>query len=489
MNTLPKIQELLIKSEDSLIEAMRAIDRNAQGIAFVVDANSRLVGVLTDGDVRRALLNGATLTMPASQVMRTRFISRPAETDNKELVGLLNDQIRHIPLVDKDNKPVDYACIHHLRRIQVMEPVLDGNELEYVSDCIKTNWISSQGKYVRQFEGLFSVYCSMPYGLAVSNGTVALHLALEALGVGPGDEVIVPDLTFAATINAVLYARATPVIVDIDPATWNIDPKQVEKAVTKKTKAIIPVHLYGQACQMDELLEIAARHKLFIVEDCAEAIGTRYKGRPVGSFGDISTFSFFGNKTITTGEGGMLLFKDKKLYERASVLRDHGMSKQIKYWHDEVGYNYRMTNMQAAIGVAQMERVNNFVEQKHRLGALYDSFFAKAVNITTPARTDSSNNSYWLYTILLDTASGISRDELIKKMLMNGIETRPVFFPLHKMPPYAQFARGGGFPVACDVSARGISLPSSVFIKNEEVEGICRVLLSILETRSIVDRI
>jgi len=488
MNTLP-IKELLIKSEASLIEAMRAIDCNSQGIVFVVDGNSRLVGVLTDGDVRRALLNGAALTMPASEVMRTQFISRPADTDNKELVSLLSEEIRHIPLVDTENRPVDYACIHHLRRIQVMEPVLDGNELEYVSDCIKTNWISSQGKYVRQFESLFASYCSMPYGLAVSNGTVAIHLALEALGIGPGDEVIVPDLTFAATINAVLYARATPVIVDIEPVTWNIDPKQVEKAITTKTKAIIPVHLYGQACQMDELREIAEKHKLFIIEDCAEAIGTQYKGRPVGSFGDISTFSFFGNKTITTGEGGMLVFKDKKLFERASILRDHGMSKHKKYWHDEVGYNYRMTNMQAAIGVAQMERVDAFVSHKRRLGVLYDSLFANTAKITTPARTDSSDNSYWLYTILLDTASGIARDELIKKMLMNGIETRPVFFPLHKMPPYAQFARGGTFPVACDVSARGISLPSSVFIKKEEVEGICKVLLSILETRAIVDRV
>lgn len=487
MNTLP-INDLLIGSDASLKEAMRVIDKNAQGTAFVIDDESRLVGVVTDGDIRRALLNGAKLTTLASEVMRTQFTSRPVETDNKELVSLLNAKIRHIPLVNKKNQPVDYACIHHLRRIQVMEPVLDGNELEYVTDCIKTNWISSQGKYVRQFEEVFASYCSMPYGLAVSNGTVALHLALEALGVGPGDEVIVPDLTFAATINAVLYTGATPVLVDIEPIAWTIDTKQVEKAITKKTKAIIPVHLYGQACQMDELRKIAKKHSLFIVEDCAEAIGTLYKGKSVGSFGDVSAFSFFGNKTITTGEGGMLLFKDKKLFERASVLRDHGMSKQKKYWHDEVGYNYRMTNLQAAIGVAQMEKVVEFVGHKKRLGDLYNNFFAKADKITTPAITEWSKNSYWLYTILLDAASGIDRDELIRKMLMNGIETRPAFFPLHKMPPYKRFARGRAFPVSCDISSRGINLPSSVFLKKEEIEEICRTLLSMLEIRSMVNK-
>lgn len=485
MNT-PPIAELLVRHGTSLKEAMRAIDINAQGIVFIVDDDSRLAGVLTDGDIRRALLQGAGLSSPASGVMRTSFISRPVDTDTKELVGLLSEKIRHIPLLDENNRPVDYACIHHLRHIQVMEPVLDGNELEYVSDCIKTNWISSQGRYVREFEKLFSTYCAMPYGLAVSNGTVALHLALETLGIGPGDEVIVPDLTFAATINAVLYTGATPVIVDIEPVTWNIDPKQIEKAITGKTKAVIPVHLYGQACRLDDICKLAKKHGIFIVEDCAEAIGTLYKGRPVGSFGDISAFSFFGNKTITTGEGGMLLFKDKKLFDRASLLRDHGMSKQKKYWHDEVGYNYRMTNMQGAIGVAQMERVDDFVVDKRRLGALYDGFFSNTHKIRVPARKEYSKNSYWLYTVLLDSSAGIERDELIKKMLMNGIETRPVFFPLHMMPPYARFARRGAFPVACDVSSRGISLPSSVFIKKEEVKWICGVLLSILENRSIV---
>lgn len=487
MNNIP-IQQLLIKTGDSLKTAMKAIDDNAQGTVFVVDERSSLVGVLTDGDIRRALIGGATLQTPAFQVMKTSFISRPAETDNKELVGLLNEAIRHIPLVDKENRPVDYACLHRLHRLQVMEPVLNGNELAYVTDCIKTNWISSQGKYVRQFEESFAAYCSVPYALAVSNGTVALHLALETLGVAPGDEVIVPDLTFAATINAVLYTGAAPVLVDIEPAAWTMDPKEIEKAITKKTKAIIPVHLYGQACRMDEIRAIAKKHGLFVVEDCAEAIGTTYKGSPVGSFGDISAFSFFGNKTITTGEGGMLVFKDKALFERASILRDHGMSKQRKYWHDTVGYNYRMTNLQAAIGVAQMEKVSDFVGEKKRLGADYNGFFRNADKIKTPAKTDGSDNSFWIYTVLLDASAGIDRDELIKKMLMNGIETRPVFFPLHTMPPYAQFAGRGKFPVSCDISARGLSLPSSVFIKKEEIERVCRVLLSMLEVRSIIER-
>ena len=325
MSNLPTIQSLLVHQNTSIKDALSIIDKNAQGIVFAIDDQSKLVGVLTDGDIRRALLRGISLNEPVSVGMQRKFVSRPVSTSSKDLILLLNDQIRHIPLVDENNIPVDYACPHRLHQIPIMEPSLTGNEIEYVTDCIKTNWISSQGMYVRKFESLFAEYCGYPYALAVSNGTVALHLALVALHIGPGDEVIVPDLTFVASINAILYTGATPVIVDIHIETWTIDPSEIEKKITSATKAIMPVHLYGHPCHMDEIMAIAKRHNLFVVEDCAEAIGSKYKNKIVGSFGEVSTFSFFGNKTITTGEGGMVLFRDKETHERAKKLRDHGM--------------------------------------------------------------------------------------------------------------------------------------------------------------------
>jgi perosamine synthetase len=270
---------------------------------------------------------------------------------------------------NKLNQLVDYSTIYKLRSISIASPLLNGNELNYVTDCLKTNWISSQGKYVKEFERQFELYHENFNAVAVSNGTVALHLALEAIGIGENDEVLVPNLTFAASVNAIIYAKAIPVLVDISKETLNIDLNKIENLITKNTKAIMVVHLYGSPCDMNSIIEISKKYNLKIIEDCAEALGSYYYNRPVGVFGDVSTFSFYGNKTITTGEGGMVLFKDNEIAEKARVLRDHGMSKSKRYWHDFVGYNYRLTNIQAAIGVAQFERLNvkkiTFNEEKH----------------------------------------------------------------------------------------------------------------------------
>jgi len=249
----PTIDQLLVNKTDSLETVLKIIDASAQGVCFVVDENRKLVGILTDGDIRRAFMNRQTLSTTAGEAMNTDFTSRSIDTPREELLQLLDHRIRHIPLLDKAGCPVDYACIHRYNRFPVSEPELGGNELEYVTNCVKTNWISSAGKYVRDFEKMVAEYCGVPYAAAVSNGTVALHLALEALGIGEGDEVIVPDLTFAASINSVIYSGATPVIVDIDATTWNICPKAMARAITPKTKAIMPVHLYGLPAEMDEI--------------------------------------------------------------------------------------------------------------------------------------------------------------------------------------------------------------------------------------------
>jgi perosamine synthetase len=473
MSHIPGIEELLVREDQTVKEALRNIDRNAQGICFIVDSQGRLVGVLTDGDIRRALIDGRSIDVPVSAIMSRKFTSLPVSTPVEHIQAKLSGPIRHIPLVDENNIPVDYASYSRAHRIPVMTPFLGGNELAYVTECIKTGWISSQGAYVKRFEKNFGEYCGTPYSVAVSNGTVAIHLALAALGIGEGDEVIVPDLTFAASINAVIYTGATPVIADVDPQTWTLSPAEVKKLITPKTKAIMPVHLYGHPCHMDELMAIAKEHDLFVVEDCAEALGTLYKGKHVGTFGHAATFSFFGNKTITTGEGGMVLFNDQATHEKAMVLRDHGMSKQKRYWHDFVGFNYRMTNIQAAIGCAQLERLDEFVQAKRKMAAAYSGELGKLKHITTPPQEEWAANGFWLYTCIVDPKGGVSRDELIEKLMKNGVETRPVFYPLHEMPPYQPYVRSGQtFPVTDHLSRNGISLPSSVTITREEQQII-----------------
>ncbi len=472
----PTIDQLIAKKTDSLETVLKIIDASAQGICFVVDQTQKLVGILTDGDIRRAFMNRITLSTKAGEVMNTNFTSRPIDTPREELLKLLDHRIRHIPLVNGNNQPVDYACIHRYNRFPVSEPELGGNELEYVTNCIKTNWISSAGKYVRDFEKMVAEYCNVPYAAAVSNGTVALHLALDALGIGEGDEVIVPDLTFAASINAIIYCGATPVIVDIDQTTWNICPKATERAITPKTKAIMPVHLYGLPADMDAIGALAKKHNLRIVEDAAEAIGSIYKGKKAGSMSDVATFSFYGNKTITTGEGGMVLFKDEETYKKAVVLRDHGMDKNKRYWHNFVGYNYRLTNLQAAIGVAQMERVEDIVARKIELGKLYNEGLKDISEFQLPASFKDITNTYWLYTIVLNDNCDLDRDTLIGKLQQNGIETRPVFYPLHEMPPYQQYIRDEKYPVADRVSKRGICLPSYLSLQPSEIAFICGVL-------------
>jgi len=378
------VKGLTLHENDNIKDALQALNKTGLGILFIIDNTNKLIGLLTDGDIRRALLTNIGLSDAIKLVMNKNFTSLPIETDNSKILETLSNSVKIIPLVDADNTLLDYASINKIRHISVASPLLNGNELAYVTDCIKTNWISSQGKYVKEFEKLFTEYHNGMRSLAVSNGTVALHLALEALKIKKGDEVLVADFTFAASVNSIIYTGATPVLVDIEPDTWNIDIHKAELLVTSNTKAIMPVHLYGHPCDMDSIIEFAKKHKLLIIEDCAEALGSFYKGKPVGVFGDAATFSFYGNKTITTGEGGMIIFKNEDVAERASMLRDHGMQKTRRYWHQEVGYNYRLTNIQAAIGVAQFERLGEFIAAKRRIAKTYSETLSKIPFFSDP---------------------------------------------------------------------------------------------------------
>jgi len=346
---------------------------------------------------------------------------------------------------------------------------------------MNTGWISSAGKFVTAFEKSFAEFCEVRNAVATNNGTTALHLALVALGIKEGDEVIVPTLTYIASANAVKYCGATPVFVDNDPRTFNIDPKVVERAITPKTRAIMPVHLYGQMADMDPLIDIAQRHNLLVVEDAAEAIGARYKGRRAGSKGVCATFSFFGNKILTTGEGGIITTDDDRLADRLRILRGQGMDPQRRYWFPEIGYNYRMTNIAAAIGLGQLENIERHLQTRRDLARLYDERLAPLDNLLfRPSVEPWAEHVFWMYTIILSDNVRPSRDDVMKAMDVAGIETRPVFYPMHVMPPYFD-SSSEKFPNANFCSARGINLPTHGLLTEPDLDRIVCSLKSALE--------
>ena len=366
------------------------------------------------------------------------------------------------------------------RRIPVAAPLLDGRETEYVMECLQTGWISSLGRFIGDFERAFADYCGVRHAVACNNGTTALHLALVALGVGPGDEVIVPTLTYIASANTVSYCGATPVFVDSEPATFNIDPAKLEAAITPRTKAIMPVHLYGHPADMDPIREIAARHGLLVVEDAAEAIGATYRGRRTGGLGDCAAFSFFGNKIITTGEGGMVTTDDDALAERLRLYRSQGMDPARRYWFPVIGYNYRMTNIAAAIGLAQLERIESHLAARRRVAQGYDRRLAALEGrIVRPVTEPWADNVYWMYTVLLAPGERRTRDAVIAALDRAGVETRPVFHPLHVMPPYEGLARGA-FPQAEDIGARGLNLPTHAQLDDADLDRVVAALADAL---------
>lgn len=364
-------------------------------------------------------------------------------------------------------------------RIQVAQPVLQGNEKKYVLDCLETNWISSIGKYINEFESSFAEFCGVKYAIATNNGTTALHVALVALGVGSGDEVIIPTVTYIATANAVKYCGGTPVFVDVDPVTLNILPGAIESKITDKTVGIIPVHLYGHPADMVEINRIAERSNLWVLEDAAEAHGAKVNGRKVGSLARCATFSFFGNKIITTGEGGMVTTDDDSLAARIRLLRGQGMDPHRRYWFPEIGYNYRMTNIQAAIGLAQLETIDEALRFRSELAEWYNEGLANVQGLVLPVVKPGMVASYWMYTILLSDGGQHERDKLMAQLEVVGIETRPVFYPMHVLPPYKEEE---SYPNADLWSQRGINLPTHQGLTREQVQYVCDSVIEALSS-------
>ena len=367
--------------------------------------------------------------------------------------------------------------------IPVCEPMLAGNELQYVTEAVSTGWISSAGKYVTEFEKQFAHYCGCEYGVAVCNGTVALHLALTALGIGKGDEVIIPNFTMIATAFAVCYTGATPVFVDADPDTWNIDVGQIEAKITSRTKAIIPVHLFGLMCDMDAIEAIAKRHHLYVLEDAAEAHGAEYKGRKAGSCSDLACFSFFANKNVTTGEGGMVVTNNKDLYDR---LRYHKnmcfpLDGPRNYVHNDIGFNYRMSNVVAAIGLAQTEKADEYKRMRMRNHALYRQYLSNVPGVRFQPLDDDYVDVAWMNAIVIDPQLyGHTKDELMAFLKENMVDTRLLFVGMHRQPCLRKFGAdcSGNYPVSDFLTEHGFYLPSASSLSESDIRDICQLIES-----------
>ena len=370
--------------------------------------------------------------------------------------------------------------------IPVNTPLLDGNEKKYLIDCIDTGWISSEGPYVKKLEEEFAAKVSRKYGIAVCNGSVALDCALIALGIKEGDEVIMPTFTIISCASAITRVKAIPVLVDACPETYNINIDELEAKITPKTKAIMVVHIYGLPVDMDRVIEIAKKHNLFIIEDAAEEIGQTYKGQPIGSFGDISCFSFYPNKHITTGEGGMILTNNFELSEKCKSIRNLCFTPEKRFYHKELGYNFRITNLQAAIGDAQLERLDSFIDKKRWIGNLYNqllSDLSDKIELPT-SQTDYAENIYWVYTIILKDHLSYDATTMMNRLNEEGIGTRPFFWCMHEQPVFNNMGlfKNENYPIGERIARRGFYLPSGLALTKEEIiyisEKLHKILLS-----------
>ena len=371
------------------------------------------------------------------------------------------------------------------QRIPIARPSLLGNEKKYVMDAVESGWISSIGPYIDRFERDFASYHGAKHAIATHNGTIALHLALSAAGIHEGDEVIVPDLTFIATSNSVRYCKAHPLLTDVDPDDWNMGPEQIIHAITSSTKAIIPVHLYGNPSMMNEIMLIAREYGLLVVEDCAEATGALLGSKKIGTFGHVGCYSFFGNKIMTTGEGGMCITNDDELAEKMRILRDHGMNRKKKYWYDHLGFNYRMTNMQAAVGVAQLEQLDSLLASRDAILRHYKEKLSSHNGIMFQ-ETHGNRSVNWLVTVRLKGMGFESRDAVINELNRDNIDTRPVFYPIHFMPMYSDPSYvNGNNENTVTIAREGISLPTYIGLEEEKIDYIAACLIKAFEKYSV----
>jgi len=472
INNFNHLKNISIESGSDISEIIKKLNKNLLGICFVLN-NGILKGVVSDGDIRRSLKKNISLKSKIDSVVKKNYFSLQINSSFEQIQKAVN-KFKVVPLVDKNKRLLDYATSKRLRSIPNAEPNLSGNELAYLIDCLKSGWVSSKGYYIERFEKSFKKFTKSNYALSVSNGTAALILALKALGIKSGDEIIVPDYSFIAPTNSVISIGARPVLCEVDKQSLCLDIANLKKLISKKTKAIIAVHLFGNIHNIKEISFEAKKNKIFLIEDAAEAFGSYFKRKHAGTFGDVGTFSFFGNKMITTGEGGMMTFKNYHIYNLAKILRDHGMSQKKKYWHDRIGYNFRLTNLQSSIGLAQLERARKFIKIKKSIHATYKRNLIKSDYFVLGDKPKNTQSSFWLIYIKLNINLSRYREDLIKFLNSRGIEARNGFYSASLMPPYKKYKNSKILKNSVEASKTVISLPSSVNLKNNEIKDICQ---------------
>ncbi len=476
--SLPEVEEtedfgeFVCRKTDSIFSAIEKCLDNGLGSVLVVDDGEVLVGRISLEDIRRAILSGGLLQ--SSSLERHLEVGQPLAGGQQTDFMADNEVLR--ATVNHSGQLTGVSVDRSKQAIQVSKPDLSHLEFRAVLDAFISSWISSKGPYIDKFEREFGDFVGTKYAVSVTNGTVALHLALVALGIGPGDEVIVPDLTFAATINAVLYCGATPVIVDVDRDTWCMTLQTMASACTSRTKAVIPVHLYGRPAEMMPIVSFARARGIAVVEDCAEAPGAYYRDKMVGQFGDVSCFSFYANKIVATGEGGMCLTNSTSLARSLRQLRDHGMASGGSYWHERVGYNYRLTNLQAAIGHSQLGRIDRTIRRNRQIEALYHQALRDIPGVRLPAAMAAEYRSVvWLACVQVPAEQ---RDQIIETARHARIEMRPFFHPLSVLPPYEKYRRFN--PNSAALSATGINLPTSRDVDGQAIGRVAEVFRSVL---------
>ena len=481
-----KIDQILLREGSTIKMAMECLDKTGFKIALVINKKKRLLGAVTDGDIRRALLLKKKMNSPIKTVMIVNPITAKEGTPAAELLGLmLAKEIQQIPIVNNNNTPVDIVQLSELKSIPLSSPDITHKEVEVINKVLSTPFLSI-GPRVKEFENKIASYVGTKYAIAVNSGTSGLHLCVRSLGIKDGDEVITTPFSFIASANCLLFERAKPVFADIKEDTRCIAPERIEEKITKKTKAILPVHIFGQPCQMDKIMKIAKHRNLYVIEDACEAIGAKYKNKKVGTFGDAAVFSFYPNKQMTTAEGGVVVTNNEKIAKLCQSMRNQGRDEDGTWLsHKRLGYNYRMSELSAALGETQIGRIDEFLKKRQRVAGLYNKILSKVKGIKIPYVAPNAKMSWFVYVINLDDKifSREDRDAIIQKLNERGIAARDYFPPIHLEPFYVDMFnyKKGDFPITERVSSSTIALPFYNNLREEEIDYICENLKSVID--------
>jgi len=483
---MKKDLNIITISKQSIIkDALKSLEASGIRAVFVVDKTGVLAGMLTDGDIRRALIKPNGVSLPVVSMMQKRPVTARVGTPPSRLLEIMQKgDILQIPLLDAKKRLMDVALFSELKNIPLASPDISEKERSIIAEVLGTPFLSI-GPKVEEFEKKIAAYVGTRYAVAVNSGTSGLHLCVRALDIKDGDEVITTPFSFIASANCILFERAKPVFVDIEPQTLCIDPSRIEKAITKKTKAILPVHIFGHSCDMDAIRKIAKTFKLAIIEDACEALGSEYKGKRVGALGDVATFAFYPNKQITTSEGGMVVTNNERIAKLCRSMRNQGRDEGDAWLsHSRLGYNYRMSELPAALGVSQIERIDEILKKRDRVAALYNRTLATIPNISIPFISPTVKMSWFVYVIKLNPGkfSRHERDSLIKELKSRGIQSRNYFPPIHLEPFYQDMFgyKEGDYPITERIASRTIALPFHNNLSSSEVAFVCKTLATLL---------